>query len=105
MKHSTIHLKINLSQVAATTETKWIHYDLQLEQIGLAEFFPHIIFLQNLSESLFLHQILMIKKRENEYVSYDDVLCLNSSFMYVESKLFGFYFKNVTEQKSVRAVI
>lgn len=70
MKHSAIHLNINLSQVAATTETKWMHYGLQLEQIGLAEFFPHIIFLQNLSESLF-----------------------------------GFYLKNVTEQKSVRAVI
>lgn len=43
----------------------------------------------------------MIKKRENEYVSYDGVLCLNSSFMYVESKLFGFYLKTLRNKKAL----
>ena len=52
VKHTTIQLKRNLLQVAVTTDTEWMYYDLHYYTLVV---FPYIVSLQNLKESLFLN--------------------------------------------------
>ena len=97
VKHTTIQLKRNLLQVAITTDTEWMYYDLHY-------YTPCCFSLYCLSPKFkgkFVLKLDSNDRKETEWI-YDGVHKDNSCFIYEKNKLSGFQFKKVMTHISLK---